>query len=183
MTWTHLARTRLSLWSSSSDLRPTAPSPPRLRGKLLASPAACFLISHSDGLCQKYLPSHISCVAAVAGRDTRRPTHGVIMSTVHPGGPLLSCHPAQTRENYSSKFLKIEFLNCDDTVVVLTIAVLGYTPPAPAWEWEWTLAPDCCWGTFRESGFLNCGMHKVPTIWSLSWNKLSPHWNQCLLTR
>ena len=130
MTWTHLARTRLSLWSSSSDLRPTAPSPPRLRGKLLASPAACFLISHSDGLCQKYLPSHISCVAAVAGRDTRRPTHGVIMSTVHPGGPLLSCHPAQTRENYSSKFLQIEFLNCDDdTVVVLTIAVLGYTPP------------------------------------------------------
>ena len=32
--------------------------------------------------------SHVRAVRA-AGRDTQRPTHGVTMSTVHPGGPLL----------------------------------------------------------------------------------------------
>ena len=150
----------------SSDPRPTAPSPPRLRGKLLESPAACFLISHSDGLCQKYLPSHISCVAAVAGRDTRRPTHGVIMSTVHPGGP--SCPVTLPRPGMLVlSFCKLFFIkvqNCDDTVVVLTIAVLGYTrqhqPGSGSGHWPRTLSDSQC------SSIVACVL--VPTFQSLS---------------
>ena len=136
-----------------------------LRGKLLESPPARFLISHSDGLCQKYLPSHMSvpCVAAWPGHAAAH-TWSYNVHSPPRGSPPASCPVtlSSTGVMLVLSFYRLNFYqspklwwycSCVDNSRV----VLHTTSTSPGVGVD--IGPDCCWGTFRGSGFLNCGMH------------------------
>ena len=174
MTWTHLAHTRpvsviVIIWSA-----PDSSISAKAAWKVTCVPGRLF-----SNLAFRWIVSKIFAISHLVRGGGGWPGHAAAHTwsyNVHspPRGSLLSCHPAQTREYYSSAdwISKLWwYCSCVDNSRVGLHQHQGVD-----------IGPGLLLGHFQtvSSGFLNCSMHSilVPTFRSLSWNKWSPHWNR-----